>query len=194
MKRTVLLIPLLVLLALPFATSSVAASVEKVPVTATQIGKPVSFLPETGINEGGILHIYATAAGNVPLYSVADGVIATFNSSSSLAAIINTKTGEGVIHYEMKWAKLTDIHDPTTEIGAFEGQVNGKIIDYTYAPTGYVDSTPFPAKFAWAGSVHVVFQGSGVFEGQTLMLDGTRERTGPVSFTGFMWEGSLLTH
>jgi hypothetical protein len=185
MKKTILLIPLVVLLALTLATSTVTASAAKVSFIATQRGAPLTFSPETGINKGEILHIYAVTGGAVNLGN--DGVM-VFTSSSNLTAIINTKTGEGVIHFEMIWtAKFGG--------GTFEGQVNGKIIDYTYAPTGYLpDGTAFPAKFGWAGSVHTVFQGSGEFEGQTLMLDGTRERLTPASFTGLMWEGYLLTH
>jgi hypothetical protein len=71
------------------------------------------------------------------------------------------------------------------EIGAFEGDVQGKVTDYTVTP-----------RFAWAGVVHVVFRGSGVFEGQKMVLEGTRTKivylNGTIQWKPLDWKGFLL--
>jgi hypothetical protein len=192
-KRTVLLILPLVLLVLSLAVSAVAACEEressysdskcqpwlKVPVNATQAGAQIS---SSMREKCGRLYINAQTAGTVKYDLNKDGTIDyTFNSTGKQRVIINIKTGKGVIDFEpMRWVLLANIHDPTTEIGAFEGHVHGTITEYTLTP-----------KFAWTGVVHVVFRGSGVFKGQTLVLEGTRTKIG-TTWKPLYWEGFLL--
>jgi hypothetical protein len=197
-KRTVLVISLLVLLVLSLAVSTVAACEEressyphsecgqwlKVPVNATQAGGQISSSME---EKCGKLYINAQTAGTVKYDLNKDGTIDyTFNSTGNQQIIIKIKTGKGVIDFEpMRWVLLSNIHDPTTEIGAFEGNVHGTITGYTLTP-----------KFAWTGVVHVVFCGSGVFEGQKLVLEGTRTKKvntdGTITWNPIYWEGFLL--
>ena len=182
-KKIVLLISIVVLLALPLAISTVAASAVKISVTATQAGgvKPGT-VAVTDTSKDGWITYTATTAGAVIVKNANGGVILTLNSTGEQTVVVDLKTEKGIVKFEpMRWVLLADKTNWNSEIGAFEGYVHGRVINYTTTP-----------KFAWAGDVHVVFKGSGVFEGQMLVLEGARTQVGS-TFNPLAWEGFLLT-
>ena len=183
MKRIVLLITVVALLALPLAISSVAAQAEQVSVTATQAGgvKPGT-VPVTDTSKDGWITYTATTAGAVIVKNANGAVILTLNSTGEQTVVVNLKDNKGIVKFEpMRWVLLADKTNWNSEVGAFDGYVHGRVINYTLTP-----------RFAWAGDVHVVFKGSGVFEGQMLVLEGARVQVGN-TFNPLAWEGFLLT-
>ncbi len=182
-KKTVLLFSMVVLLALPLAISTVAAQATKVSVTATQAGgvKPGT-VAVTDTSKDGWITYTATTAGAVIVKNANGGVILTLNSTGEQTVVVDLKNNKGIVQFEpMRWVLLADKTNWNSEIGAFEGYVHGRVINYTTTP-----------RFAWAGDVHVVFKGSGVFEGQMLVLEGTRTQVGN-TFNPLAWKGFLLT-
>ena len=177
MKARILLISLLVILIGSLAASVASAAPEKITITGTQAGTTTILSQE--LNEGGIYDYEANGAGSVTLTITGQSSPLILATSSEISLTINTKTDDGVIHFVMKWAKMSG----GIEIGAFTGQINGKTKTYAYLPNGYPN---YPAQTE--SFIHAVLQGSGIYEGQTLMLDGTRVLGQPLK-----WEGFLLT-
>ena len=167
----------LLIVAFGVSTMVVAAenSPERIAVTGTQMGTSVT---SSDLNDGGIYHQDGTASGTVTL-TTSTGDTYKLKSSSDVDLMVNTKTDDGVIHFDMKWVLLSG----TVEIGTFEGQINGQTITYAYLPNGYPN---YPAQTAVY--LHTVLHGSGVFDGQTLKLDGVKLVNQPLK-----WEGLLLT-
>jgi hypothetical protein len=185
MKKTIIVVTLLVLLALPLAMSTVSAKAEKIPITATQAGGAVAGTSEYDYSKDGWLTYTAQTAGVVTITLNDINGKTSLNSAGNQHVVVNLKTGEGIVKFEpMRWI-LKDAGG--NEIGAFEGFVHGRVTDYTLQNGGVA------GKFAWAGVVHVVFKGSGQFEGQMLVLEGERAKAGTDNIQPLAWEGFLLT-
>jgi len=171
MRKTFLLVSLLVFLMLIIALPVMAESPKKIPVTLVTSGTSNSPPEKTWTTEGGIVHSQGavrtggatlTIDGQVPLVGTVTEDLGP--------SVINTKTGEMVGH------ALKCVF--TFPGGSFEGV---KITKATYENGKNV-----------ATEQHSVLQGSGVFEGCTLVLSQDWELTTPPMpkvYTGF-----LLTH
>ena len=167
-------------------TAVMAAPAKWIPVTATTIGKTAVF---SGIvlNEGGVFFFDTAATGTVTFNTPSK--VWTFASSSIQSGIINTKTDDGELHIKMTWTYPA----VGTVQGTFEGEAKGKTTTYAYVPT-----TGIPHPFYSTNIYHTVLQGSGIFDGQTLKLDGIRPSLDPAVYppiTGpkpTSWEGFLL--
>ncbi len=183
MKGKVIVILLVALLSLTFVMSTASASATKTSVTASQAGgvKPGT-MPVTDTSKDGWITYTATTAGAVIVKDSSGAVIMTLNSTGVQTVVVDIKDNKGIVKFEpMRWVLLADKTNWNSEIGAFEGFVHGRVTDYTITP-----------RFAWSGDVHVVFKGSGVFEGQMFVLEGTRTKVGS-TFNPLAWEGFLLT-
>jgi hypothetical protein len=140
----------------------------KFEVTATQKG---GFLPPTPEavdrhTPGGIeQHRDFTSKGAITL-NFPDGTV-TGTSSSVADFIIIPKTDFGVYHLDMTW---------TFASGTFEGQDQMRIYydDYSVSNSvGYREA-------------HMVMQGTGNYEGYTLVLDGYSVLGQPMAWTGYL--------
>ncbi len=182
-KGKVLVILLVALLSLTIVMSTASASATKTSVIASQAGgvKPGT-VPVTDTSKDGWITYTATTAGAVIVKNANGVTILTLNSTGEQTVVVNLKDNKGIVKFEpMRWVLLADKTNWNSEVGAFEGYVHGRVINYTLTP-----------RFAWSGDVHVVFKGSGVFEGQMLVLEGARTQVGS-TFNPLAWEGFLLT-
>ncbi len=138
---------------------AMAASPKKIPVTAVTFNQ-VNNTPETRTTNGGIIHTVFERTGNVRL--TIDGQAPIVGTLSEVVHTMNnTKTGEAVgQNFDAVW---------TFAGGSFEGVKQTRI---STVPTFSLDQ-------------HVVFQGSGIFEGQTLMLSQEAPPF-PPTYTGFL--------
>jgi hypothetical protein len=143
----------------------------KVAVTATQMGGGASG-GESWMADDGILQFRgATGAGMVTLNIPGQTPLVGASSSEISGKITFTQEppdpeAEGLIHLKMKW---TFTGEGTT--GTFEGQMQRKGIGVPVI--SYLEA-------------HMVLQGTGDFEGQTLILS----YAGPPPLN---WEGFLIT-
>jgi len=175
LKIKIALIPLLALLIASLAVSVACASPEKVAVTGIQLGSTAVVSQE--FNNGGVYFHEASGTGSVTLSITGQSAPLVLVTTSQISLVINTKTNDGVIHFVMKWAKMSG----GTEIGAFSGQINGKTETHAYLPNGYPN---YPAQTE--SFIHAVLQGSGIYKGETLMLEGTRVLGEPLKWEGFL--------
>ncbi len=171
MNKTLVLITLAVLLLATFAVSTVAASAEKVAVEATQAG---SIVPGSSgswrITDGGRLTLQNWAGGGVITLTIPGK--GTFNGTSTSVDIgtVNLATGDSSILLKSIWN--------FGSTGTFVGEIHLKGTGASFAnPSG-----------TYLVNAHAVFQGTGSFEGQTLMLSYQGAKP-PIS-----WEGFLLIH
>jgi hypothetical protein len=138
------LLPLLMLAIVP---TILAEPAQKTPVTAITYNQ-VNGASETWTTEGGIMHTIAQRTGNVMLtiegQAPIEGTI-----SETVHAMVNTKTGKSVIqNFDSTW---------TFPGGSFQGV---KQVRTEYSSPTVVAQV----------NQHVVFQGTGIYEGCTLML------------------------
>ena len=174
MKRNTIFV-LFALVFISLMMSTAMAQPVKKEVSGTQSGTTVISFQE--LNDEGIYTQIATGSGTVTINIEGYSSPMILKTTSEITLVINTKTDDGVIHFDMKFAKIVD----DTEVGAFEGQVNGHTITYAYAPNGY---PIYPAQTE--SYIHGVLQGTGIYDGQKLALDGTR-----VIGKALTWEGIL---
>jgi hypothetical protein len=165
MKRKWLIFALLPLLMLTLVPTILAEPAQKVTVTA-QTFNQVNGEPEKDwTTDGGIVHTVYVRTGDVKL--TIDGqapIIGTFSETEHLT--VNTKTGESVIQSYDVW---------TFAGGSFEGIKQNRI--ETSGPTTIISLEQ-----------HAVFQGSGVYEGSTLMLSQEAPPFPPI------YTGTMLVH
>ncbi len=155
--------------------SVLAAPAEKVDFIAKQPPNPVQ--PPQGedfvrfTTDGDTIHCRnQLGAGTIKLWygTVASGTPAYEGTTSSVIMWnLNLKTGEGPIKYEMTW---------TFRGGTFEGNIDGTMI--ALSPTANIMT-----------GAHGVLHGTGIFEGQTVILRGERPQGQP-----FTWTGTILMH
>jgi hypothetical protein len=188
MKKKILIsIFVLVTAMLLSSFAAVMASPAKwTPVIGTTIGKTNVF---SGIllNDGGVFFYDVVATGTFTLNTPT--AVLTFASNSIINGTINTKTNDGEIHLNVRMT-----YPAVGEIqGTFEGEVKAKSTTYLYMPT-----TGYPHPFYSTNIYHTVLQGSGIFDGQTLKLDGIRPTLNPAVYppvtpsNPISWEGFLL--
>ena len=160
-------------------------------VTATQVGE---FKPGTltyTLNDGGVFFFAGELSGTVNLDITSTTVNPDYilDVSGAISGIINTKTDDGVIHIAMVWTHKNSVDEVD---GAFEGVVEAKTTTYLY-----VAGIPHP--YYSTNIYHTVLQGSGIFSGQTLRIDGIRPTYDPNVFPPqgppnlLTWDGTLLT-
>lgn len=171
MRKMMILIPALALLMLLAAVAPVMAEpAKKVPVTGTSTAV---WYPgpdaEYWITDGGILQFRGLKTAGMTTINIPGSPSLVLKTSGDLFGMVNFKTGDGVMHCKSVW-KYPAVG---TVVGTFEGE-------FTADTTG-----GYPATYS---TMHCVLQGTGIFEGQTLMLSG--EMTPPAP--GLM-EGFLLT-
>jgi hypothetical protein len=174
MKERIIVFALVSLMMFAVVAPVLAQPAERVSFIAKQM--PNNPQPQQGddyvkfTTPGDTVHIRnQLGAGTIKLWfgSTASGTPAYVGTTSSIIEmLVNLKTGEGPIKYEMTW---------TFTGGTFEGNINGKIIAPT--PTANIMT-----------DLHGVLQGTGVFEGQTIQLEGSRPTGQP-----FTWTGTILT-
>jgi hypothetical protein len=139
-----------------------AAPATKIPVTATSERTGV-VSGESWTTNGGVTHFRD--------YQVTYDISLNIEGEGSLAGIssnvwngrVNTKTGKAVLQYNAIWSFPG---------GSFEGVIQSRLESY-----------PPPYEYY---EIHCVLKGTGVFEGQKLMLSYEGTTTDPV------WEGFLL--
>jgi hypothetical protein len=146
MKGKILGICIVLLLVAILATPiAVAEPAQKIPVTAVTSGASNTIIEERTTN-GGIYHSISTRdGGTVTLTKEGQApIVGTYSEVVHLTR--NTKTGETVIqNFDAVWVFTG---------GSFEGLKQTRI----------TSGTPLTIE------QHAVFQGTGIFEGQTLML------------------------
>lgn len=165
-NRKVLVIAVALMAVAMLATPVMASPAEKIPVTLA-FGAPTSDDPEKIWTTNGDIrqvrgvptsrNIILYIPGELPLYGVDTN---TWNGQ------YNLKTDFAILHYDVVFAFSG---------GTFEGILTMKIKDYSLPP------------IFWYYSAHLVFQGTGAFQGQTLMLS----YEGPFALE---WTGYLLRH
>jgi hypothetical protein len=166
LNKKVLVIAVVLMAAAMLATPVMASPAEKIPITLN-FGLPTYGDPEKIWTTNGDIfqvrgrpssyNIILTIQGEPPLVGVDTN---TFNGQHNL------KTDVKILHYDVVW---------TFEGGTFEGRLTLKIENNLLGP------------MYWYYSAHLVFQGTGAFEGQTIMLS----YEGPFALE---WTGYLLRH
>jgi hypothetical protein len=142
-----------------------AAPEQKIPVTAVTSNQ-VNGTPEAWTTDGGITHSMYTRTGTITL--TIDGQAPIVGTLSEVAhSMINTKTGKFVgQNFDCVW---------TFTGGSFEGTKQTRI------------TADANGKYLTLEQ-HVVFQGSGVFDGYTMKLTQEAPPFPPI------YTGSLLIH
>jgi hypothetical protein len=185
----ILIAPLLILLALMAIGSAAATPQTATPITATTTGTGAF----TGItlNDGGIFFYDGTQTGTAKLY-ITSTTTPDYTLTTNLAfnGTINTKTDNGMIHYQMTWSYI--VNDEV--LGTFQGPAKADTTTYLYNP-----ANGYPRAAFSTNSLHTVLQGTGIFHGQTLKIDGIRPAVDPsmpptTPSNPTTWTGILLTH
>lgn len=189
-KAAVAILALGLLVALMMVATVRAIPETAIPVTATQTGTGTVF---SGIvlNDGDIFFYDAVETGIVKLYITSTITPDyTFEARGILNGTINTKTDNGVFHRKMTWTYKV----AGEVLGTFEGEVKADTTTYKYI-------TGIPVSKFSTNVLHTVLQGSGIFEGQTLKLDGLRPTIDPslpwntpTPANPTTWTGILLEH
>ena len=168
MKKAIVVIAVALMVAVMLAVPVLAAPAERIPVALTvRTAAAQNTLPEkVWTTDGGIKHEQGIIR-TVPLESMAgnppapvknvvlkiDGVPIYGIIYAVVDVMTNTKTGVMTNHYQ-KWIITFPVQTGVPVEGSFEG-----------VHTWSIDTTP-----TISGQGHAVMQGSGGFEGQTLML------------------------
>jgi hypothetical protein len=174
MKKSLLCL-MFALLVISLTLSTAAAQPQKLYVSGTQSGS--SAIIYQSLTDGGIYTQCASGTGQVTLNIEGSSTPLVLKTSSEISLIVNTKTDKGVIHFDMKFAKIVD----GAEAGSFEGQINGHTLTFAYLSNGYPN---YPAQTE--SYIHGVLQGTGIYEGQKLTLDGIRVIGKPLAWEGFL--------
>jgi hypothetical protein len=164
-----------------------------IPVTATQTAPIIgSTLSGIVLTKGGIFHYDGVSTSGVVMLYITSTLTPdyTFTAYTEFNGTINTKTNEGVISQKMVWKYIND----GQVIGTFEGEAKVTTTTYLYNP-----ATGYPRPQFSTNIYHTILQGTGMFKGQTLKLDGIRlalDVSMPVTTPAnpVSWEGVLLTH
>ncbi len=168
------------LLTMTFASVPVMAKAEKVPVVGLSIlqgGLPPSrsWEADDGIHQvrGAMswgINFYWFDRTSIPFnFTVPPTYM--FNSTSEISSMINEKTLSSVSHWKAVMRYPVSLLSP--ELGRFEGVMQVR--------TEVLESGTFT-------TMHCVYQGSGIFEGQTLVVSGTK-----LGSQAGVIEGFLLT-
>ncbi len=162
--------------------ASAESAVKKTVALTIRTAAVQNTTPErTVISDDGITHQFGiirtvpleSTVNGVPVKNVVlkiDGVPIYGAIRAEVNVMIDTKTGVTTSHY-LKWTITFPVQTGVTVEGVFEGV-------HTY----YIDTTP-----TVTAAGHAVLQGSGGFEGQTLMLK-MEYPPGPI-----VWKGDLLS-
>ena len=180
------LIPIVVLL-----SSMMIATVSAIPQTTIEVSANQPSFTTTYtkliLNDGGIFHYAGVGTGKV--YLTVGTTTYELKLTEEFSTAINTKTDQGESHRVILWEYIVG----GQVLGTFEGTGKGVTHTTLYNPTGY------PRGAFSTNIYHAVLQGSGIFDAQTLKLDGIRltaDPTGPVTAPAnpTTWTGILLTH
>jgi hypothetical protein len=161
MNRKVLVIAVALMAVAMLATPVLAKPAQKIDFTAqlTNIGSTVV---DTFTTPSGIEHRDVLGWGIITSWTGAEESTFLGAATSSVISVTNNlNTGTGVIKFDMTW-HLTG--------GTFEGNVIGHLdgVGPTAAQT----------------DLHGVFQGTGDFKGQTIILNGNKPSGQPFTWTG----------
>jgi hypothetical protein len=161
MKKIAICFLLLALSTLLMAVAPVFAEpAQKIPITMVHAGSTV--ITETRQTNGGIFHYEGIRTGTCTLNIQGQApLVGTY--SESVHEVVNTKTGEVVIQ---NFAVLTFAG------GSFEGMKQNRV------------SSSGPTTIT-ALDQHAVLHGTGIFEGQTLMVSQEAPPFPPI-YTGFL--------
>ena len=171
-KNTVAVLVFAFLMMFAMVAPALAAPAEKVIFIAKQVGNSVPPPPADDYRKittpGDTIHtINQLGAGTIKLWIGTTEATGTPTYQGTTNSIImwnlNLKNDyQGVIKFEMTW---------TLPEGTFEGNIIGEM----YAPLPNVNVLT---------GLHGVLHGTGIFEGQTLMLQGARPLGQPFTWTG----------
>ncbi len=180
MKRMMILVPVLALLMLAAAIAPVMAKAEKVPVAGLSYitgGVPPERIWDT---EGGISQMRGAVAYGANYYWIDSALpdppwtqdklsTATYKflATSELSGMENEKTGKSVSHWKVVMSYPFYWPPSGPILGTFEGVM-------------HVESAE------GLTTMHCVYQGSGIFEGQTLIVSGTKLSGQPGVIEGFL--------
>ncbi len=160
-KKYVMLATLSLFLVATAIAPVLAQPAQRQSFTATQ--KPNLVQPPSPdlvsfISEGNILH-YRNAIGAGTISLTIDSQTPISGTTSSIISVNrNLDTGIGDIKFQMTW---------TFSDGTFEGNILGEVTGPNVYPT-----------------LHGVLQGTGAYEGWTVILDGSKALGQPFQWTG----------
>jgi hypothetical protein len=164
--KTNLLVILAIFLCISAIAPTIAQPAEKATFTGTQT--PASPQPPSPdlvafTTDGGTVHVRnLNGAGTISLKIGTQSPIS--GTTSSIIQVDRKVTGEGNVKFAMTW---------TFSDGTFVGNILGQIAGANV----YLDC-------------HGVLQCTGVYEGWTLKLEGSKPTAGP---TPFSWTGTIIT-
>ncbi len=167
MKKEVLMLTLTLLAVAMLATPAMSVSPKKIPVTVSRSGSYVDFPPSSRVwTRGNVRHCRGFTGGWLTFDFMGDdvsipGSVETYYGSYN----VNLKNGRGYVHRRM----VLTLDDG----GIFEGE---HIQNGIFSTGGMI---PMPIDV----HIHVVFRGTGDYQGWTIV------RTGQ---TGEPWESYLL--
>ncbi len=182
-----LLVPILLALMLFVAAPAVAQPANMVPVKVTGTALPGTGVPAAYfVKDGGILQLRDGVSGpaalklyitstTVPDYTLTDyghEIFGVVNMGQEIPYPGPWPEAKGEWHTSLMWNYAIN----GQVVGTFEGEWKITSIGWYTTPVGHTGPT----------QGHAVLQGSGTFDGMTLILDSTGQ---PTTFTGY-----LLTH
>ncbi len=140
------------------------------------------------LNKGGIFFYAGVGTGTVDVTIGSETY--TMRVTEQFDTKINVKTDQGESNRRILWEYVVD----NEVMGAFEGEAKGVTQTTLYNP-----ANGFPRGAFSTNIYHTVLQGSGIFAGQTMKLDGIRptaDPSGPVTAVAnpTTWDGVLFTH
>ncbi len=188
MKLKILIISLALLFGSIIITSVSAVPETAIPVTGIQPAYTKTVYYRLLLNNGSIFFYSGVGTGTVTLNLGSDTYL--MKLTEQFNTTINTKTDQGESNRRILWQYIVD----GEVVGAFEGESKGVTLTSLYNPV-----SGFPRGAFSTNIYHTVLHGSGIFDGQTLKLDGIRPTVDPsmpvtTPANPTTWEGILLVH
>jgi hypothetical protein len=105
-----------------------------------------------------------------------------FTGSLKISLVVNLATDQGVVCFtNVEWL----LKDADVVVGTFKGSMCGKIVVHAYFGMDPLNGFPSPIMSDY--DVYGILKGTGMFEGQTLTLRGTKlAGAAPFEYTGFL--------
>jgi len=178
-KTVVALIVALSFLMVSFALApALAAPPRMFTFTAQQTPKGSSIVSQYTTAEG-IWHAELLGAGSITSWNGPDAsLFLGASTTSTIYAVINLNTGVGAIKFEMTWHLAA---------GTFEGNVVGLVEQ----GTGLGGTTLGSEHYELIG-LHAVFQGTGDYNGWTIMFYGYKPLSTTTNTAPFSWTGMVI--
>lgn len=165
MKKSIFVIVCVLLAFAALSTPVMAAPAEKIPATLNfGVPTPMGLPEKTWTTKGEVLQIRGIPTSYIIILTIQGEPSLIGVDTNILNAQHNLKTDVRILHYDVVW---------TFSEGTFEGILTLKIQNNSLNP------------IFWYYSAHLVFQGTGAFNGETLMLS----YEGPFALE---WEGFVL--